>query len=80
MSDEVVDRVSKILEDHFWRDDHEGTEEGQRLYIKTAARLVIEELREPTQEMLDCRDAFMSLESARAMWHTMIDAASGRMK
>lgn len=35
---------------------------------------LIDALRNPSQSVLDCRPAFMSVSDARAMWNTMIDA------
>jgi hypothetical protein len=57
MSDKI-EHVYKVLEEHFWRDDREGSDDGQRLYIRTGAMLVIEAMREPTNEMLEAAAPF----------------------
>lgn len=34
--------------------------------------------KDPTQDILDCRPPFMTVQDARAMWRTMMDAAVAR--
>lgn len=34
--------------------------------------------KDPTQGILDCRPPFMTVQDARAMWKTMMDAAEAR--
>jgi hypothetical protein len=75
---EMIDRVYKVLEEHFWRDDSEGSDCGQMLYIQTAARLVIEAMREPTAEMLfvgSNDEAGFTERNLLQSWHLMIDEA-----
>lgn len=86
MSDELIDRVATVLEEHFWRDDHGGTEAGQRLYIRTAAEIAVRAMRVPTEEMLSAGDSMMpqitkgqdiatGYDALKEAWPVMIDAA-----
>lgn len=82
----VIDRVATVLEEHFWRDDHGGTDAGQRLYIRTVAELAIYAIREPTAAMLNAGDSVMpqiaagedimtGYDALKEAWPIMIDAA-----
>lgn len=73
---EMVERVAKAIKSALSR----GTPGRDPERMQDVARAAIEAMREPTQGIVDCRDAFMSAETAKAMWRTMIDVASGRMK
>lgn len=68
---EIIERVAKAI-------DAASQPPGKpdyKILMENCARAAIEAMREPTQGILDCRPAFMTVTDARAMWKTMIDTA-----
>lgn len=63
---EMIERAAKAISDDIEAD----------LTTYTIACHAIEALREPSRAVLDCRPPLMTVEDARAMWRTMIDAAT----
>jgi hypothetical protein len=82
---EMVERVARALyairmevaegaglhEPYTWETDNNAYRE----HCLREARAAIKAMREPTQGMLDCRDAFVKADDARIVWQLQIDAA-----
>lgn len=73
---QTVDHIYKVLEEHFWRNDSDASDHAQRLYIQTAAKQVLDAIRDPTDGMIDAFYETYPMDCGPIpIWQSMVDAA-----